>query len=63
MSRRYQQKIRKWKREFQDTWEGKLGRLRQMNEAESGRKDDTTFRLQIYTKYKCLNTKIGKTIK
>ena len=28
-----------------------------------GESDDTIFRLQIYTKYKCLNTKIGKTIK
>ena len=25
--------------------------------------DDTIFRLQIYTKYRCLNTTIGKTIK
>ena len=47
---------------FQDTWEGKLGRLRWMGEAKSGGKDDTIFRLQVYTKYKCLNTKIRKTI-
>ena len=46
----------------QNTWKGKLGRLRQMSEAESGGKDDSIFRLQIYTKYKCLNTKIEKTI-
>ena len=48
---------------FQDTQKGELGRLRQMGEAESGGKDDTIFRLQVYMKYKCLNTKIGKTIK
>ena len=44
----------------QNTWEGKLGRLRQMGEAESRGKDNTIFRLQIYTKYKCLNTKLEK---
>ena len=47
---------------FQDTWESKLGRLRWMGEAESGGKYDTIFSLQIYMKYKCLNTKIRKTI-
>ena len=47
---------------FQNTWKGKLGRLRWMGEAETGGKDDTIFRLQIYIKYKCLNTKIRKTI-
>ena len=44
----------------QNTWKSKLGRLRQMGEAESGGKDDKIFRLQIYMKYECLNTKIGK---
>ena len=33
-----------------------------MGEAESGGKDDTIQRLQIYMKYKCLNTKVGKAI-
>ena len=31
-----------------------------MGEAESGGNDFTIFRLQIYTKYKCLNTKPEK---
>ena len=32
-----------------------------MGEAESGGENDfTIFRLQIYTKYKCLNTKLEK---
>ena len=39
------------------------GKIRQMSEAESGGKDDSIFRLQIYIRYKCLNTKIRKTIK
>ena len=47
---------------FQDIWKGELGRLRWMGEAESGGKDDIIFRLQIYTEYKRLNTKIGKNI-
>ena len=47
---------------FQDTWKGKLGKLRQMDEAESRGKDNKIFRLQIYMKYKYLNTKIRKTI-
>ena len=46
----------------QNNWKCELGRLRQMGEAEGGGKDDTIFRLQIYIKYKCLNTKFGKTI-
>ena len=45
---------------FQDTWKGKLGRLRWMNEAESGGKDNSIFRAQIYMKHKCLNTKSEK---
>ena len=45
---------------IQDTWKGKLKRLRQMGKAESGEKDDTIFRLQIYMKYKYLNTKSEK---
>ena len=57
---KYQQKIGKWQREFQDTLEGKPEGLRQMDEAESGGKDDTILRLQIYMKYKCLNTKSEK---
>ena len=44
----------------QNTWEHKLGRLRCMGEAESRGKDDTIFRLQIYIKYKCPNTKLEK---
>ena len=44
----------------QNTWKGKLRRLRWMDEAENGQKDDMIFRLQIYTKYKCLNTKSEK---
>ena len=31
-----------------------------MGEAESGGKVTQIFRLQIYTKYKCLNTKLEK---
>ena len=31
-----------------------------MGEAESGESDYTIFRLQIYMKYKCLNTKLEK---
>ena len=32
-----------------------------MSEAESGGENNfTIFRLQIYTKYKCLNTKLEK---
>ena len=35
-----------------------------MGEVESGGEvTSKIFRLQIYMKYKCLNTKIGKTIK
>ena len=33
--------------------ERQTGKTRWMSEAESGGKDDTIFRLQIYTKYKC----------
>ena len=45
---------------IQDTWKGELRGLRQMGEMESGQKDIKIFRLQIYTNYKCLNTKSKK---
>ena len=45
---------------IQNTWKSKLRELRQMDEAESGQKDNTLFRLQIYMKYKCLNIKSEK---
>ena len=37
-----------------NTWKSELEKTRQMREAESGKKDDSIFRLQIYMKYKCL---------
>ena len=45
---------------IQDTWKGELGGLRQIGGTESGKKDIKIFRLQIYMKYRCLNTKLEK---
>ena len=53
-------KIQKIAKEIQNTWKGKLRRLRWMGETESGWKDIKIFRLLIYTKYKCLNTRLEK---
>ena len=41
---------------MQNTWEGELRGLRQMDGTEVGEKMLEIFRLLIYMKYKCLDT-------